>query len=101
MSIIDVKKITKSFAENIGSLSAETLGWIGVVLVHLATIPTMVAVLTGMTEKLPPIDIVVLLWMGLLMFFVKAVLSKDLLNIITIGFGFFVQATLLALVVFK
>ena len=101
MPIIDVKKITKSFAENIGSLSAETLGWIGVILVHLATIPTMVAVLTGMTEKLPPIDIVVLLWMGLLMFFVKAVLSKDLLNIITIGFGFFVQATLLALVVFK
>ena len=101
MPIIDIKKISKSFTENIGSLSAETLEWIGVVLIHLATIPTMIAVLTGLTEKLPPIDIVVLLWLGLLMFFIKSVLSKDLLNIITIGFGFFVQATLLALVVFK
>jgi len=50
---------------------------------------------------MPPVDIVLLMWLGLFMFFVKSVISKDLLNIITIGFGFFVQAVLLALIVFK
>ncbi len=99
--LVNFRKMTTSIKENIGQLSAETLGWVGVILVHLATIPTLVAVLTGLTEKLPPVDIVLLMWLGLLMFFVKSVISKDLLNIITIGFGFFVQAVLMALIVFK
>ena len=99
--LVNVRNVMNNIRENIAQLSAETLGWIGVILVHLATIPTLVAVLTGLTEKLPPVDIVLLMWLGLLMFFVKSVISKDLLNIITIGFGFFVQAVLMALIVFK
>lgn len=99
--LVNINRMTNSIKENIGRLSAETLGWIAVILVHLATIPTLVAVLTGLTEKLPPVDIVVLMWLGLFMFFIKSVISKDLLNIITIGFGFFVQAILMALIIFK
>lgn len=99
--LVNVRKMMDSIRENIGHLSAETLGWIGVILVHLATIPTLVAVLTGLTEKLPPVDIVVLMWLGLFMFFVRSVISKDILNIVTIGFGFFVQAILMALIIFK
>ncbi len=99
--LVSIKKMMDSIKENIGHLSAETLGWIAVILVHLATIPTLVAVLTGLTEKLPPVDIVVLMWLGLFMFFIRSVISKDLLNIITIGFGFFVQAILMALIIFK
>jgi hypothetical protein len=99
--LVNLKKIRDSLTENIGQLSAETLGWIGVILVHLATIPTLVAVLTGLTEKLPPVDIVVLMWLGLFMFFIRSVIAKDLLNIVTIGFGFFVQAILMALIIFK
>lgn len=100
-NLVNVRRMMDNIKENIAHLSAETLGWIGVILVHMATIPTLVAVLTGLTEKLPPVDIVVLTWLGLFMFFVRSVISKDLLNIITIGFGFFVQAVLLALIVFK
>jgi len=99
--LISVRKIMDSIRDNIAHLSAETLGWIGVILVHLATIPTLVAVLTGLTEKLPPVDIVVLMWLGLFMFFIRSVIAKDLLNIVTIGFGFFVQAILMALIIFK
>jgi hypothetical protein len=99
--LINVRKMMDSIRDNIAHLSAETLGWIGVILVHLATIPTLVAVLTGLTEKLPPVDIVVLMWMGLFMFFIRSVIAKDLLNIVTIGFGFFVQAILMALIIFK
>ena len=99
--LVNLKKMRDSLTENIGHLSAETLGWIAVILVHLATIPTLVAILTGLTEKLPPVDMVALMWLGLFTFFVRSVIAKDLLNIITIGFGFFVQAMLMALIIFK
>lgn len=100
-NLVNAKKMADSIRENIGHLSAETLGWIAVILVHMATIPTLVAVLTGLTEKLPPVDLVGLIWLGLFFFFVRSVIAKDLLNIITIGFGFFVQAMLCALIIFK
>jgi hypothetical protein len=91
----------KSIKEHAPHISAETAGWIAVVLLHLATVPTMIAVLTGLTEKMPPVDMVLFSWLGLFLFFVKATIQKDLLNIVTIGFGFFCQAALLALIVFK
>lgn len=91
----------KTVKDNAPHISAETAGWIAVVLLHLATIPTMIAVMTGLTEKMPPVDMVLFSWLGLFLFFVKATIQKDLLNIVTIGLGFFVQASLLALIVFK
>lgn len=99
--LVNIRNMMESIKENIGHLSSETLGWVAVILVHLATIPTLVAVLTGLTEKLPPVDMVGLMWLGLFFFFVRSVIAKDLLNIITIGFGFFVQAMLCALIIFK
>lgn len=99
--IFSVAKLADTLRENVAHLSAETLGWIAVILVHMATIPTLVAVLTGLTEKMPPVDMVGLMWLGLFFFFVRSVIAKDLLNIITIGFGFFVQAMLCALIIFK
>lgn len=91
----------KAVKENAPRISAETMGWAAIVMVHLATIPTLIAVLTGLTEKMPPVDMVLFIWAGLLCMFVKAVIQKDLLNIITIGLGFFIQAAILALIVFK
>ena len=99
--MFDLDIWVKNLKEHAPNISAETAGWIAVVLMHLATIPTMIAVLTGLTEKMPPVDLVLFMWMGLFLFFVKATIQKDLLNIVTIGFGFFCQAALLALIVFK
>lgn len=99
--LFDLDVWIKVIKEQAAHVSAETMGWVAVVLLHLATIPTMIAVLTGLTEKMPPVDMVLFAWAGLFCFFVKAVIQKDLLNIVTIGFGFFIQASLLALIVFK
>ena len=99
--IFDMDLWVKHIKEHAPHVSAETMGWIAVVLIHLATIPTLIAVLTGLTEKMPPVDMVLFAWTGLFCFFVKATIQKDVLNIVTIGFGFFVQAALLALIVFK
>ena len=99
--MFDLDLWVKSMKEHAPHVSAETMGWIAVVLMHLATIPTMIAVLTGLTEKMPPVDLVLFVWAGLFALFIKATIQKDLLNIVTIGFGFFVQAAILALIVFK
>lgn len=98
---LDFNLWVENIKEHAPRLSAEAVGWVAVVLLHLATIPTMIAVLTGLTEKMPPVDMVLFSWIGLLCFFIKATIQRDLLNIITIGLGFFIQASLLALIVFK
>jgi hypothetical protein len=97
----DLNLLVKNIKEHAPNISAETMGWLAVVLLHLATIPTLAAILTGLTEKMPPVDLVLFSWMGLFLLFCKATIQKDILNIVTIGFGFFVQAALLALIVFK
>jgi uncharacterized protein with PQ loop repeat len=91
----------KNVKEHAPHVSAETMGWVAVILMHLATIPTLLAVLTGLTEKMPPVDLVLFCWAGLFCFFIKAAIQKDFLNIVTIGFGFFVQAGLMAMIIFK
>jgi len=91
----------KAVKEHAPKISAETLGWLAGILMHLATIPTLAAILTGLTEKMPPVDLVLFAWGGLFLLFCKATIQKDVLNIVTIGFGFFIQAALLALIVFK
>ena len=99
--LFDLNLWVQTVKEHAPHVSAETMGWVAVILLHLATIPTMLAVLTGLTEKMPPVDMVLFSWAGLFLFFMKATIQKDILNIVTIGFGFFVQACLMALIIFK
>jgi hypothetical protein len=44
---------------------------------------------------------ILFLWGGLVLLFLRAVVLKDILNIITIGFGFMLQAGFMALILFK
>lgn len=79
-------------------LSSETVGWMAVVIIHAATIPNFLAVMQGITDRLPQIDMLLMIWLGLALFFVKAIISRDMLNIITIGLGFVIQAVMLSLI---
>jgi len=100
-NFFDLDLLVKNIKEHAPHVSAETMGWVAVILLHLATIPTLLAVLTGLTEKMPPVDLVLFAWSGLFCFFIKAAIQKDFLNIVTIGFGFFVQAGLMSMIIFK
>jgi hypothetical protein len=82
-------------------ISAETLGWLAAIVVHAATIPTVLALMTGLSDRTPNLDIVLFAWAGLVLLFFRAVVLKDILNIVTIGMGFIVQAVLMALILFK
>lgn len=96
-----IEHFRANMADKISHLSAESVGWLGIVLVHCATIPSLLALIFAVSNKLPPLDVVLFVWLGLVLFFIRALIKKDYLNIITIGIGFFIQAALLALVVFK
>jgi hypothetical protein len=88
-------------SHSLHTVSADTLGWLAVILIHGATIPTLLALLTGLSDRTPSVDVILLMWSGLVLLFGRAVVLKDSLNIVTIGFGFIVQAVLMALILFK
>lgn len=93
---------TKNWVEtNLSQLSSETVGWLAVLFLHCATIPSLVGILMGVSDKLPTLDVVLFLWTGLLLLFVKALINRDMLNILTISGGFIVQAGLLGMLVFR
>ena len=81
--------------------TAQTISWIGLVLIHASTVPTILSVMTGLNDKLPPIDMVLFVYGGLALFFVRAAILKDMINIVTIGVGFVIHTILLSLLIFK
>jgi hypothetical protein len=64
-------------------------------------VPTLLALMTGLSDRTPSLDVILFLWAGLVLLFMRAVVLKDMLNIITVGSGFIVQAVLMALILFK
>jgi len=95
------KQVTDFFVDHFHKISADTMGWMAAIFLHLATIPTLLALLTGLTDNTPNIDVVMFLWTGLILLFFRAVILKDILNIVTISLGFVTQAVLMALILFK
>jgi len=96
-----IETVIAMIKEKITHISTETLGWLANIVLHAATIPTFLAVGMGLTDKLPGIDIILLIWGGLTLLFARAIIAKDMLNVATIGVGFIIQAVLLALIFFK
>ena len=93
--------IRKFFLDHLKKLTAETLGWLAAIVLHCATIPSMLALMTGLSDRLPSVDIVLFIWSGLVLLFARAIVLRDQLNIITIGAGFIAQAVLMAFILFK
>jgi hypothetical protein len=87
--------------QHLPKVSADTLGWLAVVIIHAATIPTLFALLTGLSDNVPNLDIILFVWAGLSLLFARAVVLKDMLNIVTIGVGFILQAVIMAMILFK
>jgi hypothetical protein len=97
----DINLIRDFIANSLGRISADTLGWLAAILLHAATVPTMLALMTGLSDRPPSLDLVLFVWSALVLMFLRAIVLKDNLNIITIGLGFIVQAAMMALVLFK
>jgi hypothetical protein len=98
---LNIDEIKKTAVDMASKISTETVGWLAIVLLHAATVPSLLAVMQGLTDVMLPVDMVVLVWSALVLMFFRAAIIKDTLNLITIGLGFFVQATMMALIFFK
>jgi hypothetical protein len=96
-----VTDMLQNLRATVRNVSDETLGWLAVVILHSATIPSLLAYSQGFSNDPLPIDMVLLLWTGLMLLFVRAAIRRDMLNLITIGAGFAVQAGIMALTLFK
>jgi hypothetical protein len=101
IKMADINDIKAAILSATSKISSEAVGWISVLVLHAATIPTLLAVMSGLTDRMPPVDLVLMIWTALTLLFVKAAVQKDMLNLITIAFGFVVQAVLMALIFFK
>lgn len=106
MSFVDYFKKIPSMTillvkEHLGKISAHTLGWVTIVLLHLASIPTLISVLLAQTDKLPPVDLMVFVWSALITFFFKSLIEKNYLYTATICIGFAAQTVIMSLILFK
>lgn len=87
----------KKYTNTIGNIS----GWLGMILIQSATLPVTYKLFIGESTHIPPLSMVLLVWAGLLLYTVRAVIQKDIIHIISNTIGIFTQSTLLALIVFK
>jgi hypothetical protein len=98
---INVNRMQRWIVNIIAPISAETLNWVGVILIHASTIPMLLAVATGLSDRMPPIDMVLLIWGGLIAIFVQAAVINNRVQMFTISAGFMIQSILMALIFFK
>lgn len=99
--IKNIEQFKEIVLSKVSKISAETFGWLAVIVLHSATIPGLLAVMSGLTDSMPAMDLVLLCWSGLTLLFIKAAVQKDMLNVITIGLGFILQSVLMSLIFFK
>ena len=79
---------------------AEIGGYVGMGLIHAATLPTSIGLIMGWTTNYPPLSMVLLVWLGLILFFIRALVRFDWLYLISNGVGFIANSILLILIVY-
>jgi|LauGreDrversion4_2_1035121.scaffolds.fasta_scaffold134139_3 hypothetical protein len=82
-------------------IGTDTLNWIGIIIGHCIFLPSGLALLTGLTDRTPGLDIVILVQAVLMLSFVRSVIIKDSIASVLHGLGWFSQSLLLAMIVFK
>lgn len=98
---IDPERVRIWLQTHAPALTANTLLWIAVVLMHSATLPSLMAVLWAWTDKMPQLDMVLLVWTGLAAMFVQSLVARNTLITVTVSVGFMIQAALMALIFFR
>ena len=96
-----VKEFVTQIIQSIKAVSAEAIAWTAIVLLHLSTVPSILAMMSGYSTDLPPADLVLMIWIALILFLLRAAIKRDVLQMLTVGIGFAVQAAMLVLLFFK
>lgn len=89
------------FRNHLGNISAGTLGLLAIVLAHFSSVPTLMSVLLGHSDKLPPVDLMLFVWGSLVAVFFKSLIERNSLYVATIAIGFAAQTVIMSLILFK
>ena len=95
------KNLWKDFKASIRQVSIDGIGWTALIALHAVTVPGLFGLMTGITDNTPPIDMVIILWAAMGLFYIKSILEKNVISQVIIGLGFIMQSVLMALVFFK
>lgn len=94
-------RTTHWITQHLAHIGPDFFAWMAVIFLHSATIPSLLAIMTGLSDRMLPVEMVLLLWAGLAMLFAKAMVQHDSPQIIAISSGFMLQAVLMALIFFR
>jgi hypothetical protein len=82
-------------------LIGEIGGYLGMVLLQAATLPSIIsAIINPGAADLPPLSMVLMVWIGLILYFARAWVQKDKLYLISNGIGVVLNFILLNILVF-
>jgi hypothetical protein len=82
-------------------LLGEIGGYAGMALLQAATLPAIIgAILNPATADLPPLSMVLMVWVGLLLYLIRALVQRDRLYMISNGIGVVLNFILLIILVF-
>lgn len=98
---MNLENIKQFVLTEVSKLSIETLNILAIIALHCASIPSMIALLTSITDNAPSLDIFFFVYTGLFLMFLKSFITKDLFGVVINVSGFFVQVILLSMIVFK
>jgi hypothetical protein len=96
-----IEPIREYLLGRIKKVTADALAWLASITLHCSTIPTLLAIMSGLSDKPMPTDIILFVYAALVLLFCTAVITRNLLNMITIALGFVVQSVLMSLILFK
>lgn len=78
----------------------DAAGWLGLVLIHGASLPLTLTAIMGGATAFPPLSMVLMIWTGLALFLIQACAARNMLYIVSNAVGFALQTALLSLIVF-
>lgn len=77
------------------------VSWIGLILIHGANIPVLVPVLLGWSDSLPPIQMVIPVWLGLFFYLLRSIHIWDIVYLASNAIGFTLQTAMLITIMVK
>lgn len=83
------------------SITADSLSSMSVIMLHMATVPGLLALMFAWTDDTPQLELVLMLWAGLITMFVQAMVTNNRMLIALISLGFMFQSVLMALIFFR
>ena len=78
-----------------------TIGWIGMLLVQCASFPALYELVVLGQAELPPLSMVLMLQVGLALYFIRAYIQRDTVYLVSNGLGFSIQTLLFFPIFFK